>query len=279
MKTLSKRSGIKMGFRFLAATLLVIAILSCSKDEEIPEPQPAPSIPPASTFAIDFSDYTNIDTSAYKSTQTYNNWGWSALNAGIWNVVLTITFAIPVASFYEAFNHQGVWNPSEGKWIWSYNFMAGGVMHLAELKASLVSEGVKWEMYISKTNAFNDFLWYHGLANLTNTQGEWHLNENPNNPGEIILIEWHRNTTGTESDIKYTNVKVGAPENGGYIFYGINTSSPFDAYYHIYGASADNLLTIEWSRTNKNGRVKDEDHFGNAEWHCWDELLMDIVCP
>ncbi len=279
MKTLEKISSGIFILRILVLSCFLMLVTSCTKEDESAEPQPAPAIPPVSTFAIDFSDYTNIDTTAYKNSLTYNNWGWSAWNAGVWNFLLTVTFAIPVASFYESFNHQGVWNPTEQKWIWSYNFMAGGVMHLAELKASLVPEGVKWEMYISKTNAFSDFLWYNGLSNLSNTQGEWHVNENPNNPGEIILIEWNRNTLGTEGDIKYTNVKVGAPENGGYIFYGINTNSPFDAYYHIYGASADNLLTIEWSRANKNGRVKDEDHFGNAEWHCWDELLLDMVCP
>ena len=259
--------------------LLILGMTSCTKYDETAESNPAPEIPPASTFAMDFNDFSNIDTTAFKSSQTYNNWGWAALNVGVWNTILTITFAIPVASFHEAFNHQGVWNPAEGKWIWSYNFIAGGVVHLAELKASSVSEGIKWEMFISKTNAFTDFLWYHGVSNLTNTEGEWHLNENPNTPGEIILIEWNRNSTGSEADIKYTNVKQGAPENGGYIFYGINTNVPFDAFYHIYGASADNLVTIEWSRTNKNGHVSDEAHFGDTSWHCWDEMLLDIICP
>lgn len=279
MKTIVKISEKPGQWILMSVMVLILGMASCTKDEDTPESKPAPEIPPTSTFAMDFNDFSNIDTTAYKSSQTYNNWGWAALNAGVWNTILTITFAVPVASFYEAFQHQGVWNPAEGKWIWSYNFMAGGVVHLAELKASVVTEGILWEMYISKTNAFTDFLWYHGISNLTNTEGEWHLNENPANPGEIILIEWSRNTTGSEADIRYTNVKAGAPENGGYIFYGINTSIPFDAFYHIYGASADNLVTIEWSRTNKDGRVSDEVHFGDTDWHCWDEMLLDIVCP
>lgn len=279
MKTISLINRKMMKSLSLIVMVLFMGTTSCTKDEDTAESNPAPEIPPSSTFAMDFTDFSNIDTTAYKNSQTYNNWGWAALNVGVWNAILTLTFAIPVASFYESFNHQGIWNPSEGKWIWSYNFMAGGVAHLAQLKASLVTEGVKWEMYISKTNAFTDFLWYHGISNLTNTEGEWHLNENPNTPGEIILIEWHRNTLNNEADIKYTNVKTGAPENGGYIFYGINTSIPYDAYYHIYGASADNLLTMEWSRTNKNGHLSDELHFGDTDWHCWDEMLLDIVCP
>jgi hypothetical protein len=279
MKTLKQIFELKVYTYLIVVLVMLLSLSSCTKDEDTTEPKPAPTIPPASTFAMDFNDFSNIDTTAYKSGLTYNNWGWAAWNTGVWNAILTITFAVPVASFYESFNHQGVWNPSEDKWIWSYNFMAGGVVHLAELKASLVIEGVKWEMYLSKTNSYNDFLWYHGISNLTNTEGEWHLNENPSSPGEIILIEWHRNSQGTEADIKYTNVKQGAPENGGYIFYGINISNPFDAFYNIYGASADNLLTIEWNRTTKNGRVMDEAHFGNTDWHCWDEMLMDIDCP
>lgn len=28
----------------------------------------------------------------------------------------------------------------------------------------------------------------------------------------------------------------------------------------------------------KEGRVKDNDHFEDLLWHCWDNTLQDIIC-
>jgi len=270
--------------RYSLVILLIIAIIptGCNKDEESNvEPAPAPELPPTSSFVMDFSDFPDDDTTKYKSSYayTYQNWWWAATNVAVWNAVLTITLVVPVAAFYESFNHQGVWDPGLNAWVWSYNFVAGGAIHLAELRGSLDANGIYWEMYISKTNVYNDFLWFSGSSNSTNTAGEWHLNENPNNPNEFLQIEWNRDVTTGEADIKYTNVKPGAPGNGGYILYGVNNSVPYDTYYTIYNANNNNLTDIEWNRTTKNGRVSDELHFGDPDWRCWDENLQDIICP
>ncbi len=268
-------NGLLLG---LLAGLLFIPT-ACNKTEEDVKPSEAPEIPPESTFAIDFSDFSNADTTGYKSTQTYQNWWWAASHVLAWNTVLTVTFAVPVAAFRESFNHAPVYDPDNGNWIWSYNFIAQGTVHLAELHGKVENDTVTWEMYISKANAFSGFLWYYGIASISNKAGEWHVNENPNNPGEIIKIVWHRNPAAGEADIKYINVKENAPENGAYIYYGVNTDPAFNAFYNIYSAQNDNLTDIMWHRTDKNGRVMDEIHFGDTNWHCWDENLMDITCP
>jgi len=258
----------------------MIAISGCNKDEDNNDinDNPAPQLPPESSMVMDFS-FLDGDTAKYKSTMTYKNWGWAAVNVTVWNAVLTLTLVVPVAAFYESFNHEGVYDPETGSWVWSYNFNAGGV-HLAELHASLVPEGVKWEMFISKNNVYNDFLWYSGTTNLSNTEATWELNHKPEDPTPFLLIEWERDTQTGNSDIKYTNVVPGGVENGGYIFYGVNNSAiPFDAFYDIYSANYDNLINIEWNRTLKDGRIRDEHHFSDFDWRCWDEDLLDIECP
>jgi len=260
-------------------TLIIIASSSCTKDENEADLKPAPDLPPQSSMLMIFADFTDIDTTAYKSINTYQHWGWSALNVTVWNAVVTITLAVPVAAFYESFNHEGVYDPGTDKWVWSYNFYAGGVIHQASLHGSLVSDGVHWEMYISKNNAYNDFLWYHGTTNLANTTAEWHFNEKPVNPNEVLLIEYQKNTQTNIEEIKYTNVNSTSPGNGGYIQYGINTSLDFDAFYNIYYIEEDNMINIEWSRTMKDGRVRDEFHFGDFDWRCWETDLQDIICP
>ena len=80
-------------------------------------------------------------------------------------------------------------------------------------------------------------------------------------------------------DIKYTNIEPGGAENGGYIFYGKTTDTTYDAYYHIYNKGQDNLTEIEWNLTSKAGRIKDEKHYSDTDWHYWDENLDDIPAP
>ena len=278
MKTLKNSIFHSSGLILVLFFLIVTIFIACNKDDDTVSGT-APNLPPESSFMMDFSDFTGADTTAaYKSGLSHQHWGWAATNIFVWNAVLTITFAVPVAAFYESFHHEGVWDPDVDAWVWSYNFMVGGVSHLAKLQGSLVDGGVRWEMYISKNNAYSDFLWYWGFSNGSNTEVEWHLNGNPQDLEELISIEWNKNYETGEANIKYTNVKAGAPEEGGYIVYGIANGEYYNAFYDIYSAQHDNLLEIQWHRTQKYGRVKDEFHFGTDEWNCWDEILLDVDC-
>jgi hypothetical protein len=258
--------------------VIIIATTACKKDENA-DLKPTPELPPQASMVMTFSDFTDIDTTFYKSTETFKNWGWSALNVTVWNAVITVTLAVPVTAFYESFKHEGIYNPTTDEWIWSYNFFVAGQIHQASLHASLVSSGIHWKMFITKNNAYDNFLWYEGTTNPSNTVAEWHFNEKPANPDEILLIEYQKDAQTNIEQIKYTNVNTASPGNGGYIQYGTNTTLDFDAFYTIYYIEEENIINIEWSRTMKDGRVRDELHFGDFEWKCWDTDLQDIVCP
>ena len=275
MKTKRQISALS-GSLLLLFALTVINFTGCKKDDDI---KPAPDLPPQASMVMDFSDFAEADTTFLKSTDTYHNWGWAATNVLVWNTVITVHLAIPVAAFYESFNHEGVYDPNTGEWVWSYNFMAGGVIHSASLHASLSGDDINWKMYISKDNAYSNFLWYYGTTNLSNTKAVWHMSENPQHPNELILIEYEKNTQTTLEQIKYTNIKTSSPGYGGYIEYGQRGDQDFDAFYKIYVIEQDHLTNIEWSRSMKDGRVRDEIHFGDFDWRCWDTDLQDITCP
>ncbi len=277
MKTSHKRTITLSLFIILMSVAIGVLIHGCKKEKE---ENPAPAIPPASTFVMDFSDFPNTDTTGMvRDVESYKNWWWAATNVGVWNVIITVGLAVPVAAFTESFAHQAVYDPDSTAWVWSYNFVVGGVIHKADLYGSLVADSVYWRMYITKANNFSNFLWYYGKADLLNSGGYWILNKDPLNPHELLNITWHRDPTAGTSDIQYTNIEEGNPENGGYIYYGITNASPYDAFYNIYNKGQDNLTNILWNRTTKDGQVKDPQHFGDGEWHCWDQNRMDIICP
>lgn len=266
----------------LAVLALVSIPLGCADDEPKEEP---PEIPPASSFLMDFSDFTP-ETAAGMPGQdsrapafTANNWQWAAGNVLVWNTIITIGLAVPVAAFAEALHHEPV-HQTDGTWVWAYNFYVGGVLHLAELHGRVESNAVYWEMYISKQGYFEDFLWYTGESDLAATEGTWTLYASPETPTALIGILWHRNPTEQTADIKYTNIVPGGPENGGYIFFGQPDSSPYEALYEIYNKGLDNYTKIEWNRPARAGRVSDPLHFDDdGAWHCWDDGRQDIGCP
>ena len=149
--------------------------------------------------------------------------------------------------------------------------------YTANLHGKVVTSGVQWKMYISQENGYSDFLWYEGESNFLATEGNWTLYRSPELPNPMLEILWHRNVSEGTADIRYQNIEEGHPENGGYIFYGINQETPYNAYYHIYNKGQNNLTEIEWNRTTKEGRVKDQNKYGNEEWHYWDSNLDDTT--
>lgn len=283
------KAGLK---RWISALTLLILAFSmfpgCGDDDESttgPESEP-PDIPPVSAFLMDFSDFPSSAQGRWaalaraegaEGAGTKHNWTQAAARVFVWNILITVGLAVPVASFVEAFNHEPALQ-TDGTWVWSYNFYVAQVLHLAELHGKLEDDVVTWKMYISKQDAYTDFLWYEGESNVATTEGTWTLNHDPDDPYPLVGILWHRNPAEETADIKYTNIVPDGPENGGYIFYGITNEVDYDTFYDIYNKGQDNYTDIEWNRTTKDGRISDPAHYIDTDWHCWDTNLEDVEC-
>lgn len=257
----------------------IALIISCEDDKSTSPQDQAPTIPPKSTMVMDFSDFpdTTSTSGLEKINVSRNNWAWAALNVAVWNSVLTITLAVPVAAFLEAFNHQPVQQP-DGSWLWQYSISVHEVLYTAKLFGKTVTEGVEWRMLLTKEGAYTDFEWFTGFSNLPATEGTWTLNKDPNLPSPFLYIEWHRNTQEGTADIKYTNIVPEVPENGSYIFYGKTNEIPYNRFYDIFGAENNYLINNKWNYEQLFGRVKDPIHFEDESWHCWNDKLFDIDC-
>ncbi|HEY9114468.1 MAG TPA: hypothetical protein VIN10_07180 [Bacteroidales bacterium] len=261
---------------FVVLLVSGILISGCSKDDT--PNQPAPQLPPESSFVMDFTGFDNPnDTTSSREIASYQNWGYSYINVTVWHTLLKIGLAVPVASFLESFKHEAVFHPDQENWTWSYNFVVGGVTHEAELTGFFLNDTINWEMRITKANFYSDFLWYSGKSAFDRSGGYWILNEKPDSPNPILQIDWvyEGNSIG---NIQYTNIKTGDAENGSYINYG-TASGDLDRFYNLYFNSSANLTEIEWNSIDFHGRVKNAQHFGDQNWHCWDNTLQDIDCP
>lgn len=267
--------------RTISVFVLAALLLATGCQESTgPNQENPPELPPEGTFVMNFADFdtTSANPAVLQKTQVGTNWLYSAINVGVWNTILTIGMAVPVASFVAAFDRSDPVQQDDGSWIWSYNFNALGARHTAKLQAQTENDGIRWDMFISRENGYTDYHWYTGWSNLVATEGFWVLSKRVPDV-EFLRIDWSRNSSDTVAEITYTDIETGAAGNGNYIRYGINEETPYNAFYQIYNNQQTRLIDIEWHRQNHNGRVMDEAHFGNPNWQCWDEQLNNITCP
>jgi len=252
--------------RFLILILAIsgVSMLSCEKDKK-----DAPELPPESAFVMDFSDFQDNQ----KSTPTYANWTTAVVTVGVWNTILAVTLAVPVASYIEAFNHEPV-RVDNNTWKWSYTVQVNAVNYTADLYADVFDADVNWEMYISQEGGFSNFLWYKGTCDILRTHGNWTLYVGPVSNNEFLEIEWTHDWETTTGDIRYTNVLASNEGIGDYIYAGITTDTPYNAFYDLYDNSKDNLVEINYNTVTREGNI-----YYDSLWHCWNTNLEDITCP
>jgi len=274
--------NVKIANLFWMMVVLSLLLFNCSEKDSLAPNETAPEIPPQSTLIMDFNSFDTSfalpKISPAGIQQQDAAWRWAAFKVGVWNLVVVANFAIPTVAFVESFRHEPVLQ-DDGSWLWAYNF---GIGNSAKLTGKIVGTEVQWEMRITKSNQYTDFLWFTGTSNLLATEGEWHLNAAPNNPVPYVDVLWHRNLQDGTADIKYTNVIPNNPGNGGYISYAITNDAEYNAVYDIFNVEINNLTNIAWNRTDFHGHIKDPQHYSDSNWHCWDTKangLVDVTCP
>jgi hypothetical protein len=284
----------------MLAAVIMLSMTGCGEnDTDGDDDDDAPTIPPAYTLAPDFSSMggeragtATLDQAApadalkLPDTQTGSviiqgsscsraNYNHAAGHVLFWNTALWVTLAVPSRSFVAAVNHDPV-QQDDGSWIWSYDVNIANVNYTAELHGAFVDGEVQWHMYITKQGEYEDFLWYQGTSNLPATAGTWTLKNNPTDQEDWIGIEWSRNIANQTWRVTYTNIRAGDANEGGFIEYGIDADTDYDAFYDIYNIVDDNLVEIDSNTSSEAGRVRNQDHFGDNEWRLWDGDHCDM---
>jgi hypothetical protein len=263
----------------LILVLIAVLVHSCKKDKGEP-----PVLPPKESMTIDFSNFANFKKSSgaivgQKGTEN-SSWEFASTVAGIWNLIITGTLAVPVSAFKLAASQTPAY-VSEKNWQWSYTATVANVTYKARLTGLIGASDVTWKMYLTKegTGGFTEFLWFEGTSKLDNTGGgQWIFYESPQSPAAFLQVDWTKSGTSVGT-IKYTLVK-NDEYNGSYIEYGL-TSSSLNGYYniHYFNGLKFSDVNIEWNTTTHNGRVKCLEYLGDTNWYCWDSNKINIVCP
>ena len=268
--------------RIFSSTIAIIVftaifLSSCEKDKD----PGTPKLPPASSLILntegfnDSSDITSKKSTSETASATYYNLGYSISKIAFWNIFLIKDLAIPVFAYQEILKHKAEYL-GDNKWEWSVDFNHSNLIYTARLIAYRISnEDYRAEMYISVNGL--EFKWFEGTINYDRTHASWTMFESPQNNSKLFEIEWNRDWGKNSENIMYTFVKTDDPEKGSYILYSYDPILNFNSSYEV--KLSNNTTALEWSTKTLAGHVKDFGRFKDNLWHCWNESLMDVVCP
>lgn len=260
-------------FALATALLLIFVFISCDKDDKATQPD----LPPIEALSMDFSDFTNFPdtTPDLKSAGYYTNFAFAFGSVSVWNFITAFTLAVPVATYAECLQHTPEYL-GDNTWQWSFSVTILAIPYEARLKARRIdNETYSAKMYVTKTGAFEDFLWFDGVVRYDRTHAEWTMYEYPSNDA-WLSVEWFKDWVADTSSIIYTNIRNGDNDYGGYITYGITDDMDFDAYYSISGSAGS--IDIEWNTTTLAGRISSDIIFDDEAWHCWNENFANVTC-
>jgi hypothetical protein len=173
-------------------------------------------------------------------------------------------------------------------WQWQYSVEGFTSQYTARLVGKVLTNGVQWEMYISKKGIqpFDEFLWFEGISSTDGNSGQWILYHSAAFPERTIQIDWEKKEEKV-GEIKYTYVRQNNDQgqkdnfNGSTLTYGLQNKE-FDIYVNIHAYNEQdkkfNDSFIEWSSKIYTGHVKAVNFFNDNNWHCWDSEGNDTTC-
>lgn len=252
--------------------VLLMSFSGCKKDKGQP-----PELPPVGTMMIDFTnfEYQKKGVPEVKGTEN-SSWEFAAIAAGTFKLILGTTLVVPVTSFQLAIDQTPEY-VSEKKWQWIYNATIGSETYQAKLIGEIRSTDIGWKMYITKQNAYTDFLWFEGTSALDGNSGQWILYYTNANPVPVLQIDWKKSGDALSS-VKYTYTKEDNLKTS-YIEYGFKTGD-LNAFYNIHFFKETKFIdvNVEWSTAGHQGRVKCIDYLGDDQWHCWNANRVNVTC-
>lgn len=258
------------------AILVLSGLSSCNKEETPDQPQ----LPPIESMIMDFSDFDQTPSTTKGITTVYDNFINAYVNVAFWTTVSGSAVIIPAVAYHEMLtNSGGADYMGDNIWVWTRTFTHTSQSYTATLTAvRLNNDQFSMVMEIA-TSEYPDqgVVWFDGVIRYDHTHAIWNFYRYDEGQVKMLEVEWNKNFETGVSDLKYTYVEPGTAEYGSYIIFGIDPAKDYDAYYTI--SMSENTINIEWDRETKAGRIKNPAYFEDTDWHCWNNMLENIVCP
>jgi len=239
-----------------------------------------PELPAVEVFDLSLDHFEGIDAkNSMPKSGNMTKWNWlhAGLNILVWNTVVVVNLATPVAALGAAFNEEAVYL-GEGVYEWKYQFTEDNESLQIKLTGTYTSteDEIAWKMSISPVGSDEEFVWLTALT--TPYESEYILYHQIEDPETYLKINHQVNANNPEEkSTRFTNIIPGDENNGDYIEYRAMPDALYNRGYDVYQSDED-FLEIELNEPAGDGRVRHPIHFGDNEWYCWDEEKEDVEC-
>lgn len=270
-------------FLFSLLVLSLSVFTSCEKEPEVQNPTglAAPALPTATMFTMPTETIDDSEQTDVPAGVTYQNWWHAGVNLAVWNTVAVVSVALPLQAIGAAFNQDAQFiGNNTYEWRYQHNATAaeGGGTYDISLTGEYSSDAqeVYWELNASKAGEFSDFTWVSGRTSTNQHLSEFILSKNPNNGVQALKINFEQQNNDNAT-LRFTNIDASDANNGHFIEYRTDADGEFNRAFDLQGVPG-NLLEIRWNEPARDGKVKHPTHFGDNNWHCWNDMKYDIDC-
>ncbi|MEQ9375112.1 MAG: hypothetical protein RIG68_08045 [Imperialibacter sp.] len=254
-----------------------ILLVSCNKDEEV-DPGTAPAMPPGTSMAPNFDDFSGSEGDGGGRQMVVRNWVYAATSVGVYSGILSGALVVPVTAFKLAVNQEATFDTETKLWVWAYDIsVPNSGSYSVKLTADVDGSDVTWTGYISKAGGFSDFVWFTGESNFMANAGTWTLYESPEKPNAWLSSEWSKSEVDGVADVTFTVEKPG-DSFGSSISYMVDAGAELNRNVTIIDTNTENTIQVLWSAENSNGKIKSQVFFEDNLYHCWDTTLNDVAC-
>jgi len=214
------------------------------------------------------------------SRTSKSNWIHAGSNVLVWNTVLIAHTSLPIAAFHRSFDAEPKYI-SDNTWEWTYKHQTsadlGGKLLDVSLTGQYISntKKVHWNMTVAESDTDNTAVWISGVSSVEDWSGNFEIYEIGNN-GQPYLGLSYRIDEDQSRIIHFENIRTDNEGFGDYIEWKTEMSTTFDRAYNIN--LSNKMIEIQSNSSDDSGRVKDQLHFGDADWHCWDMSKTNIEC-
>ncbi|MFN2379046.1 MAG: hypothetical protein ABR519_02415 [Bacteroidales bacterium] len=273
---MKKRNYLFQISAIIVAVVLMSGLSSCKKEDKPVQPE----LPPYESMIMDFSDFDQTPAQGKGIITEHDNFITAYVSVAFWHSITTTTMIIPALAYREMLTNAG--DPEyidDNTWVWTKQFGYQDLSYTATLTAvRLNNEEFSMEMKIaSAAYPEQGVVWFDGVIRYDHTHALWNLYKYDEGEVKVIEAEWNKDFETGVSDLKYTYMETGSDEYGSYIIFGLNPALEYDAYYTV--SLSSNTVNIEWDTESKAGRIKNPAYFEDNEWHCWNNMLVNIECP
>ncbi len=245
-------------------SFILLFLFQCKPKEKIP-----PVFPSENDLIIDLSYFTEPSDNngnyarAYEVVETW---------IPVLNDSLQLYNDLINAVYGEDFDYQ-----DKNTWLVEKVLNKGNKEYGIKYFETVNADTVETKLFFSLDTVYSDLLLFDGAFIPDSTTGyrEINLPDTSNTYIKFLRLDWN-NVSSSKKEIKYTNALIGG-KKGNYIFYKDSNDVNYNIYFDIYDKAAENHTYIEYNNTNLSGRIKDEQFFGDTNWHAWDENRTDII--